>query len=73
MLWINGSITEPQYYWVLGNLREDEKEKYALIKNVVEILHSRLRPETYKSKEQIEQETTSAPNGEFEELVNMSV
>lgn len=72
MLWINGFISEPQYCWVLGNIIEDEKQKFDLIRNLIEIVHCRLRPETFKSREELEQSTIAAPEGEFEQLVNMN-
>ena len=53
------------------NIIEDEKNRQRELNQIMENLHIRLRPETYKSKEETEEETVSSPNGEFDKLVQM--
>lgn len=52
-------------------MSEDKNEKYEEMQNIIECIHARLRPETFKSKEEIERNTKNSPNGEFEQLIRM--
>ena len=69
MLWLSNNISEVHYYWALFNIIEDKKQKQEEIQNIIEAIHSRLRPETFKSIQEIEDNTITSPEGEFDKLV----
>ncbi|MFW9878517.1 MAG: hypothetical protein ACFFG0_36005 [Candidatus Thorarchaeota archaeon] len=50
------------------NLQEDQKEEYDKTKNIIEVLHSRLRPESYKPTVEFQK----SKEGEFDKLIRMS-
>lgn len=66
---MNNTLTNIQYWWVFLNIQEDKLEEGAKIKNIIEALHSRLRPESYKPKI----DSGSSEEGEFEKLIKMGM